>query len=57
MNITVKVKDVYGTRQVYPVSKEAQLLAQIAGTKTLQPNVIEAIKKLGYTINVEAEAV
>lgn len=53
MNITVRIKDVYGVRQVYPVSEEAQVLASIAGTKTLQPNVIAAIKKLGYTIQVE----
>jgi hypothetical protein len=53
MNITVRIKDVYGIQQVYPVSREAQLLAQIAGTKTLQPNVIAAVKQLGYTINVE----
>lgn len=55
MEITVRIKDVYGIRTVYPVSADAKTLAAIAGTKTLQPNVIAAIKKLGYKITVETE--
>lgn len=57
MNITVRIQHVYGIRQVYPVSDEAKILARIARTKTLTPNVLEYIKKLGYKINVEPEAI
>lgn len=53
MEITVRIKEVYGVRNVYPVCDKAKLLAQLAGTKTLTAAAIEAIKSLGYKINVE----
>jgi len=57
MNITVKIKDVYGTRNIYPVCDTAKLFADVAGTKTLTPTVINLLKKSGYSINVIAPEV
>lgn len=54
--ITVKVKDVYGMRRIYPVCDKALAVARIAGTKTLSLEVIEAVKALGFgvvVLNVE----
>lgn len=53
MQITVRVKDVYGKRVVYPVCEKAKLFALIANTTTLTPATIGAIHLLGYTIAFE----
>jgi hypothetical protein len=53
--ITVKIRSVYGEDKVYPVSEEAKLFANIAGTKTLTDYTIAKIKQLGYTINIEQQ--
>jgi hypothetical protein len=55
MKITVKIKDVYGCRNIYPVCPAAELFAQIAGTKTLPFWVIDKVKKLGYAVVVEQQ--
>ena len=57
MKITVRVRHVYGNRTIYPVCGIAQTFANIAGTTTLPFWVITAIKNLGYTVEVEQEAV
>jgi hypothetical protein len=57
MEITVRVTNNYGARAVYPVCETAKIFADIAGTKTLKPTTINAIKSLGYKINVEQEAI
>ena len=49
MNITVKFKDVYGNRLVYPVCDNAQHFASIAGTKTLSDSVIKTIISMDTT--------
>ena len=51
-SITVKIRNVYGVKKVYPVSNKARLFANIAGTKTLTDYTIAKIKELGYTIEV-----
>jgi hypothetical protein len=55
MNITVKVKSVYGIDKVYPADIDSSLFAKLAGTTTLTPKSIEIIKALGYTITIEKE--
>jgi hypothetical protein len=57
MTITVRIKDVYGCRNIYPVCPAAELFAQIAGTKTLPFWVIDKIKRLGYSVEIEQEPV
>jgi hypothetical protein len=53
MLLKVKVKNNYGTEHIYPVSEEAKLLAQLAGSKTLTQSTIEIAKKLGFKFSVE----
>ena len=55
MEITVRITSVYGAKTVYPVCETAKIFADIAGTKTLKPETINLIKKLGYTINIAQE--
>lgn len=56
-SIIVRITSVYGQRTVYPVCDTAKTFAIIAGTKTLKPDTINCIKKLGYEINVQAEEI
>ena len=48
--ITVRVDRNYGVKTVYPVSREAQLFARIAGTKTLTRHTLRDVRELGYRI-------
>lgn len=57
MQIVVKTKEVYGVRNIYPVCDTAKLFADVAGTKTLTPSVINLLKKAGYSIEVIAPEV
>jgi hypothetical protein len=54
--ITVRVANNYGTRAIYPVCNNATVFATIAGTRTLTDHTLKLIKALGYTVNVQQEA-
>ncbi len=56
-NLIVEKKNVYGVERVYPVCTKAKLFASISGNKTLLPEVIEQIKKLGYNLTTESEKI
>jgi hypothetical protein len=53
MNITVKVKNVYGQDRIYPICSKAKLFTRLTNTKTLSTWDINKIKELGYTVNVK----
>ena len=55
MQLIVSKKNVYGIERVYPVCNKAKLFATISGNKTLLPEVIELIKKLGYNLTTKRE--
>ena len=56
MNITVRVKDVYGQRRIYPACNTSRLLLSMSPTRlTFDERQIDTIKKLGYRIIIEAE--
>ena len=55
--IIVKRDSSYGNNYIYPVCTKAKLFASIAGNKTLRPDVIELIKKLGYNLTTESEKI
>ena len=57
MNLIVSKKCVYGGERVYPVCNKAKIFATISGNKTLLPEVIEQIKKLGYNLTTEGEKI
>ena len=57
MNLIVSKKNVYGVERVYPVCNKAKLFAPISGNKTLLPEVIELVKKLGYNLTTEREKI
>jgi hypothetical protein len=56
MELIVEKKSVYGNQLVYPICSKAKLFASISGNKTLLPEVIESIKKLGYKLTTKQEA-
>jgi hypothetical protein len=56
-NLIVEKKNVYGVERVYPICNKAKLFASISGNKTLLPEVIELIKKLGYNLTTESEKI
>ena len=57
MEALVEVKNVFGARKVYPANETAELLAKLAGTKTLTETTITLAKELGYTFTVQPETV
>lgn len=50
--MVVEVKNVYGKETIYPRCEIAQVIAQIAGTKTLTRETIKLAKLLGFTVKV-----
>lgn len=56
MDITVEIKNIYGTDKIYPVCEKAELFAAMTGCKTLTNAAINYIKQLGYTINLKQRA-
>ena len=57
MTITVRVRNVYGNKTVYPVCDKAQIFAQLAGHSTLTRATLDGIRRLGYLIEVQQEEV
>ena len=55
MNITVKVRNNYGKKVIYPVCQSAKSFARIAGTASLTRDAIDRIRELGYDVQVEQE--
>jgi len=53
MEIIVRKTVLYGNPVVYPRCEKALAFAAIAGAKTLTPQVIDQIKRLGYVVRVE----
>jgi ATP phosphoribosyltransferase len=53
--IVVRIKNVYGVEKVYPVSPNAHLFADIAGTTTLRASDLKSIQELGYRVIVEQQ--
>ena len=55
MQITVKVKSIYGVQAIYPACEASRLFADIAGTKTLTRAAVAKIKALGYAVTVKQD--
>lgn len=50
MKIQVSTKSVYGIDRTYPESKEAKLLCELTGKKTLDHLALRIIKELGVEV-------
>jgi hypothetical protein len=48
--VLVEVRNVYGRDTIYPANDNAERLAAIAGTKTLQPRHLELARGLGLEV-------
>lgn len=53
--LTVRVKNVYGKKTVYPVCNRSQILARMLGQVTLTLDNVIDIKKLGFELNIVPE--
>lgn len=45
---TFRIREAYGNTRAYPVSREAVLLCQLTGNKTLRAQEISTIRELGF---------
>ena len=55
--ILVDIRDVYGRETIYPACPTAELLAQLAATKTLTRAALATIRALGYSVELAPRAV
>ena len=55
MKLTVKIRQVYGNKVIYPACQLSRMVAQIAKTKTLTDDVIALLKRNGFAIEVEQQ--
>ena len=50
MKIVIREQSQYGSVVFYPVCQEAEMIARIAGTKTLTPHTLALISEAGHTV-------
>jgi hypothetical protein len=55
MELTVKIKSVYGNDMIYPVNDTAQKFANLIGKKTFSKVDLAIISNLGYKITQTME--
>ncbi|QEL18728.1 hypothetical protein [Limnoglobus roseus] len=55
MKITVKVREVYGNKTIYPVCDKAKLFAKMLGQKTLTHSNLCLIEQIGFLIEAEQQ--
>lgn len=48
--VQIQIRSVYGAIKYYPANQAAELIAQIAGTKTLSAQAIKLAVQLGMQI-------
>jgi hypothetical protein len=52
ITVRVELMDIYGTTKAYPRNPQAELIARIAGTKTLTKSVLSNTLALGCTVEI-----
>lgn len=55
MEITIKIKNVYGNETIYPVCDKSKIFAEMLGQKTLTRRDLQSISKLGFKISLEPQ--
>lgn len=53
MELTVRIKEVYGKELVYPADKTGEAIARVAGKKTFTASDIVTLGRAGFTFKVE----
>ena len=48
--IEVRIESKYGTEYMFPVCEMAKMLCEITNRKTINPSVVEILKRYGYEI-------
>ena len=56
ITILVEVKNVYGEFKAYPANAAAEILAQIAGTKTLTRQALALAERMGLVVEQKQTA-
>ena len=51
LKVVLEKEKQYGTYRYFPKNRTALLLCQLTGTKTLNKNQQEILKRMGYTIS------
>ena len=54
--ITIRITNNFGNKAVYPVCDTAKKLADLIGTKTFTDVAVQKLINLGYTLNIEQQA-
>jgi hypothetical protein len=52
MKIQIELRSIYGVNKAYPVDRNAECLAAIAGTKTMTINTLVNALRMGFDIEV-----
>lgn len=50
--LLIRFDRIYGQVKCYPANEPAELLARIAGTKTLKPETVKAARALGMDVRL-----
>ena len=49
----VEVKSAYGQQRIYPICQNAHEVAGMMGTKTITPQVVKTLQRLGVTVEIK----
>lgn len=53
----VSIKNVYGVDKMYPLNKQARLLAELAGTRTLTDHACKIAEEMGFKFKVSSSGI
>lgn len=51
--VVIELRSDWGNIRAYPIDENAKAFAEIAGTTTLTPRALKAVKKLGYEVQTQ----
>ena len=59
MELKVRIKEVYGNENIYPVCERAKMCVELTGNKrkTFTPANIQLLKRLGFSFTVEQKTI
>ena len=51
--MTVKLRESYGQQRIYPVCQNAHEIAGMMGTKTITPQAVKTLQRLGVSVQIQ----